>query len=1263
MRLAIRIAFCFTLLLFSFAQTTSAQQGRAFGTALAAGFSGGMPLGMPPGPADDAMDFIPPDDCGLFVTWSSLAESSDRSRTERFFAEPEIAEFIDLAISQFHWFTEIVAQEGGESGGKQVRIAAEMLEKMMVRPGAIYLCASTDQVQAAFVSNLQSEAPAINQLLQSYYQSELKGIWTPKKIGANTVYELNDSPIPVAAGFIGSRFVFAIGDGEFDSIAKRIQASKRPKWLTEIRQQTMVQRIGNLAYVNVDHFAKANEDEIHGELAVLAANTSSGLVCITGIENDETVIKTWDQSSNSMLSNVLLPLKASGLKTIPADARVALAMSIDADQVAKELLKIAPDDIPRELDFFENQTGINLINDVVAAIGKTTLQVYESPSAGGMLPTNWMVKVSVSDPAKLQLAILKAEKLFADERSPMLLRHLSIGENKLSYLRFPEGVPGFSPSWCLTENQFIISNFPQGIKTFLNQPASTVGMDDASVAQLLKDNPTLVAQVDERFVADLVFPMLQIGLSAMEVPLPPNIQNSFQLDVGALPSLASIRKHLKTAKVSVSMKGDGMHVTRTQTLPPSGAALAALVTVSEDLVEEFFSPMLDRLSPERTEIRNLREISLAMHNHHSAYRAFPKSAIVDASGKPLLSWRVKLLPFLEQESLYDQFHLDEPWDSPHNKKLIAKMPAIFASFGSDATSGQTQYVGVVDETSVLRPEGVSFRDIEDGASNTAMLVMANQANKVTWTKPADLSLDGDSTLSERLQKFRDEVIVAFCDGSVMTVRSSLTAKQWGFMVGVDDGEFVQFYNRFEGSDSVSEGPRAFDRAEPAPPAAPINDSVTDDMLDKAGEFAKAGDHNRALEIFNKVLESEPKNVDALIGQGKTLYQIKKYKESESVFRKSVQLAPENYECQLGLGKAVWGQDRNEESIPLMDKAIQLHDEPFEALLISGLAHKTLKKYEAAIPFFNKAIEIEPRHWFANYMRANNFYYCDRYKEAINGFDTALELRPNETDSYFYRAFCYKETEQLDKAIEDFTALINANPLNTRYLGYRAETYKENDLQRFAIRDYTAIIGLEPGNDGAWKERARCWMDLKKYDQALMDQAQGLKLKPDQWTYANQAICWENKDDYTQVVASYTKAIELDPDYQFALTWRGYAYGVKLDRYAEAKSDYERAIKAGGDQDSSLLGNYAWLLAGCPDPKVRDAKLSLKYITMAAELTKWQDGWVIANLAASHASNGDFEKATKYAKQALTLAKTDALRSEIESDLIRYADRKPPMLKN
>ena len=169
MRLAIRIAFCFTLLLFSFAQTTSAQQGRAFGTALAAGFSGGMPLGMPPGPADDAMDFIPPDDCGLFVTWSSLAESSDRSRTERFFAEPEIAEFIDLAISQFHWFTEIVAQEGGESGGKQVHIAAEMLEKMMVRPGAIYLCASTDQVQAAFVSNLQSEAPAINQLLQSYY--------------------------------------------------------------------------------------------------------------------------------------------------------------------------------------------------------------------------------------------------------------------------------------------------------------------------------------------------------------------------------------------------------------------------------------------------------------------------------------------------------------------------------------------------------------------------------------------------------------------------------------------------------------------------------------------------------------------------------------------------------------------------------------------------------------------------------------------------------------------------------------------------------------------------------------------------------------------------------------------------------------------------------------------------------------------------------------------------------------------------------------
>src|SRR5262245_822885 len=75
---------------------------------------------------------------------------------------------------------------------------------------------------------------------------------------------------------------------------------------------------------------------------------------------------------------------------------------------------------------------------------------------------------------------------------------------------------------------------------------------------------------------------------------------------------------------------------------------------------------------------NLKQIMLAFHNYHDLYNGMPSAAICDKNGKPLLSWRVAILPLIEQDNLYKQFKLDEPWDSEHNKKLIPMMPKIYA---------------------------------------------------------------------------------------------------------------------------------------------------------------------------------------------------------------------------------------------------------------------------------------------------------------------------------------------------------------------------------------------------------------------------------------------------------------------------------------------------------------------------------------------------------------------------------------------------------
>jgi Protein of unknown function (DUF1559) len=143
---------------------------------------------------------------------------------------------------------------------------------------------------------------------------------------------------------------------------------------------------------------------------------------------------------------------------------------------------------------------------------------------------------------------------------------------------------------------------------------------------------------------------------------------------------------------------------------------------------------------------NLTRLGLAFHEYEQAHGHFPAPALLRSDGTPLLSWRISLLPLLGYRPLYERFHLDEPWDSPHNRFLIAEMPPELACPGTAAPrrDGQTGYKLVVGPkigpSSVNTPfdasRGVGIREITDGTSNT-ILVMETDA-LVPWSKPDDL---------------------------------------------------------------------------------------------------------------------------------------------------------------------------------------------------------------------------------------------------------------------------------------------------------------------------------------------------------------------------------------------------------------------------------------------------------------------------------------------------------------------------------------------
>jgi hypothetical protein len=156
-----------------------------------------------------------------------------------------------------------------------------------------------------------------------------------------------------------------------------------------------------------------------------------------------------------------------------------------------------------------------------------------------------------------------------------------------------------------------------------------------------------------------------------------------------------------------------------------------------------------------------------------------------------LSWRVYLLPYLGQEKLYKEFHLDEPWDSEHNKKLIVRMPAVFRSSANPKLIAdfKTTYLAPLGEATMWPgAKGVRIADVTDGTSNTILLVDANDDKAVVWTKPEDLDYDAKEPMKGLGKRYRDLFLVAMADGSVRAVSTSISKKTLDLAFTRNDGQ-------------------------------------------------------------------------------------------------------------------------------------------------------------------------------------------------------------------------------------------------------------------------------------------------------------------------------------------------------------------------------------------------------------------------------------------------------------------------------------------
>jgi hypothetical protein len=792
----------------------------------------GIPMGMPPAAPDPVMARIAPDDSLVYVAWNGTADASPDSanNAEKMLADPQIKRFIDQLIE----VVEKGVRRGAGPGANSRKVATEIpkvVRTIFTRPttffiGQVGVGPKGINAPLGFVVNVGENGKDFERsfkLLQDLLADESGA---SEKEGDTTWYSwptLQGVP-PISWGVENGYFILSVGEGTREQIQARMKGDKDSAFLAGIAKRLPVERGSSVTYINVQNIIKTvtplmsrQVPDADNFLALLGLNEFKSVSSVTGFDKTHIVSRSWiEVSKRTGVFDVIRskPLTAEDLASIPADATIAMAINLDVGATVEQVVDLVAKFEPRARDEFdqvvaqsEDFLGFHLMDDLAASVGDRWC-VFQSPNQGGPIFTGWTAVASAKDSKKLKDIAAKIERFVSlmnarmqGQRDPRFRREVGIktteAEGQTIYFMNSVGeeIP-VAPAWCVTETEVVFSLFPQGVVEYLKQRDTPRLADVAQVKERLASKPFSITYYDTKTVFDSVYPMALIGANFLCSEMQ---RNGFDIDISMLPSPSAISAYLQPSTSSMQFTDDGIELYSNRTLPVGLAAAQSLalplMLFSVRSSSRAEAPMLGVLSPRRNREmqgkNNLKQIGLAMHNYHDTFNRFPAGGL-DENGKANgLSWRVHLLPFIEQGALYQKFNLDEAWDSEHNKKLINLMPTTFKAPGSTAKPGLTNYVVLSHANGIVTgKEGKRIADILDGTSNTILAVEADDKHAVTWTKPADIDFDSKKphTGLGKLRNGRFMALIA--DGSVQTISIRISAKMLNNLADRRDGNSV-----------------------------------------------------------------------------------------------------------------------------------------------------------------------------------------------------------------------------------------------------------------------------------------------------------------------------------------------------------------------------------------------------------------------------------------------------------------------------------------
>ena len=783
---------------------------------------------------------VAPETCLSWYQWSNpyRADADSENGVDRMMAEPEVNKFCKDFTDKLGQLPAILIPADAPA---EIRNAAAVLGPQLVdglfRKQGCFFVESFE-----FAEGLEPKNLKIGLVLEvgDDVNESLKAIEALLKLAGAPIEPINlggqnGIKIPMPPGGPFNEITLAQQDGYLlaatgtemvQEVATRIKAGQVADWLSQLQADQKYVRTSAVGTIDAAAIRKQRMPLIEGQAKAMSAVKALGLDNLESVEFSGGYAQT-DFAQQFKLNFDGTPrgifaiidgkgLTAEDIAHFPSDSFFAVAMSVDSKKALEEFTNIliqldpnAAQEMSAGFIQFQSETGIDL-KKLIGNFGPT-ITLHNGYDDG--LLTGVQLRTTLEDPKWFEQTVDDLMALAVREtRTPAKIDSFEQNGKTVKSLHFNGAPIPVEPSWFVDGDQMTLALFPSVLGAATNPELVTPLTQAPSFApylELIEQSSNDGKTIGFSYFESKWFYQVMYGYACLGTAMARNVEWS---DFGMpwneeqteklrahmlelqLPSFRSIGKHL-TPEVAIIRREKDAIVFESHSMMANSNLTVALPGVAVGLLLPAVQQV--RAAARRTaSMNNLRQAALASLNYESAFAEFPSGDGPVKEDGPPVSWRVKVLPFIEQQNLHDMYNFDEPWDSENNLKVAKHMPELFRNPASNAPEGHTVYRGVGGTSGVMgvgadgKSASRGFAQLVDGSSNTILFLEVPDEMSVPWTKP-DGGIDPDNTKPwQLLGNHPGGFNAVFCDGSVHFIHQFIEDNVFENLLKFDDGNVI-----------------------------------------------------------------------------------------------------------------------------------------------------------------------------------------------------------------------------------------------------------------------------------------------------------------------------------------------------------------------------------------------------------------------------------------------------------------------------------------